>query len=151
MRSNKQKCSSLSVNCLHFTFDDADCNLDDEVLSEGVKVQTPIWSERMHNNMENFHSRIREKSINLRTEVLEERKLGRNLVSYSEERKGNIDCKSLNKFEDSNSTSKVKQEKVDQLNTKSDSSSPSNLKSEIRFMLRTLAQRRTESLKESSF
>ena len=106
MRSNKHKCSSPAVNCLHFTFDDADCNLDDEVLSEGVKVQTPIWSERMLNNMENFHSRIREKSINLRTEVMEERQLGRNLASYSEERKGNTDSQSLNRFEDSNFTSK---------------------------------------------
>ena len=137
MKLKKQNCSNLAVKCPHFTFDDADCNIDEEVLSEGVKVQTPIWSERMLNNMKNFHSRIREKSINLRTGVLEKRQLGRNLASYSEERKGNTDSQSLNRFEDSNSTSKVKQEKVDELNSKSDSSSSSTLKSEIRFMLRT--------------
>ena len=122
----------LSSNKLFcFTFEDADCNLDDEVLSEGIKVQTLIWTERMLNNLEKFHSRIREKSINLQTEVLEKRQLSNNLASYFKERKGNVDSQSLNRYEDSNSTSIVKQEKFDESNSKSNSSSSSSLKNEI--------------------
>ena len=129
MRSNKQKCSSPAVNNLPFDFDYADCNLEDEVLSEGIKVQTSIWSERLLKNMENFQARIRENSINLHNKVqIKEPILAKHFISSCEERKEIADCQSLYRFELTNSTSKLNQEIVDESNSKSNLSSRYTLK-----------------------
>ena len=50
MRTFKQKCNSLWISWNDSQFDDSECNLDDEVLSEGVKAHIPLWFNNSENN-----------------------------------------------------------------------------------------------------
>ena len=154
MITYKKKYNSLLVSYDDSQFDDENCNINDEILSEKVKARAPLWFECRNTqkcSFPLFKANEYHEQIDSHCEVVDKSYCKCNNFIYFQQ---NNDWESRRAFsiKPDSSTPKDHKSFPDELNNRTDSSSPKTLKAEISTLLRALAKKRSSSTnKKSSF
>ena len=148
MKQYYQKWQSFWFKNTEKILNEEEWDLENDILSEGTKVQAPLWLDKHHNDLKiipfiarsNFHRKIQtDKTKKERSELSQ--------IKSSSNKIGGYEKNSMLKIALSNSTKLVKGS-----NTEKESESPTTLKSEISQLLKMLANKRLrENRKQYSF
>ena len=146
MKSDNQRCNFFVDDEAWQLFHNDDWELEDKILSEGTKAQTPKYSENSQNKIRNISFATTRKIPEIKEidPLYNESYESFWVKSASKSKK--IDAKkSINKITLINSSSNIPQLKINESNSGEELSCPSTLKDEIKSLLLILSKRRYTS------
>ena len=152
MKSDNQRCNSNFDDEARKLFHN-DWELDDKILSEGTKAQTPKYFENSQNKIRNISFATTRKIPEIKEiDPLYNESYESFWVKSASKSKIINSKKSINKIALINSSSNIQQLKINESNSGEEFSCPSTLKDEIKSLLRILSKRRyTSILKKNSY